>query len=387
MKGATDPRRLPHVDLLKVVASQLIVLHHFALYGPMADLASPLMPEVMAWLADTARIAVQAFLVTGGYLAARSLAPLGTMGQRTPLSARLADRYLRLAAPLAAALALAIVAAHTARQWIGDHPTVPAPATLSQWAWHLLLLQDVAGVEALSAGVWYVAIDFQLYALLLAWLGMTVGAGRARSSAWRRGVMVWGLALGVAWSAWSFNRDPALDRWAWYFLAAHGLGALAAWAPLGGCSRGAFLAALGAVLASLAAEFRDRLALAAAVAVGLWGWHWVRPRWAGAQTVVAQRLQGGVAALSRHSYALFLVHFPVGLVVNAGFSAFLPGHAEVQMAGIVLAWVASMAASVVLYRAVEQPLNAALNRRRARHAGSGAGAGRTRSAAGAAVSG
>ncbi len=377
MKGAADARRLPHIDLLKVVASQLIVLHHFALYGPMADLASPLMPEVMAWFADTARIAVQVFLVTGGYLAACSLAPQGVLRWPAQPATRLADRYLRLVGPLAAALVLAVVAAHLARDWLGDHPTVPAPATLAQGAWHLLLLQDVVGVDALSAGVWYVAIDFQLYALLLGWLALC--AAGARWSAMARGLTPWGVALGVAWSAWSFNRDPDLDRWAWYFLAAHGLGALAAWAHVGWSSRGAFFAALTAVLASLAFAFRDRLALAAAVAVGLWWWHGAPPRWLEAGTAIGERVQRGVAALAQHSYALFLVHFPVGLVVNAGFNAFLPSSAGVQMVGIVVAWGASMAASVVLYRGIEQPLNLALNRRRARFADQG-GRGRNASA-------
>ena len=49
-------QRLPLIDLLKVVASQLIVLHHLAFYGPMADHAAPLMPRVIDWLADTEHV-------------------------------------------------------------------------------------------------------------------------------------------------------------------------------------------------------------------------------------------------------------------------------------------------------------------------------------------
>ena len=42
------------------------------------------------------------------------------------------------------------------------------------------MLQDVLGVEALSAGAWYVAIDLQLHAMALAllWHGLApAGAG------------------------------------------------------------------------------------------------------------------------------------------------------------------------------------------------------------------
>ena len=35
-----------HLDALKVVASQLIVLHHFAAYGPLADAMSDAVPRV-----------------------------------------------------------------------------------------------------------------------------------------------------------------------------------------------------------------------------------------------------------------------------------------------------------------------------------------------------
>ena len=43
----------------------------------MSDIAQPLAPDLMAWLYDYARMAVQIFLVLGGYLAAASLAPEG----------------------------------------------------------------------------------------------------------------------------------------------------------------------------------------------------------------------------------------------------------------------------------------------------------------------
>ena len=41
-------KRLPFIDALKALASQLIVLHHLAFYGPMSDYARSLAPETMA---------------------------------------------------------------------------------------------------------------------------------------------------------------------------------------------------------------------------------------------------------------------------------------------------------------------------------------------------
>ncbi|MEI7463918.1 MAG: acyltransferase, partial [Burkholderiales bacterium] len=268
-------QRLPLIDLLKVVASQLIVLHHLAFYGPMADHAAPLMPSVIDWLADPARMVVQVFLVVGGYLAALSLAPDGRVHTPIQVGSRLFERYLRLALPLALAVLLAIVAAEVARNWM-EHPSVPAAPTPMQFLAHLLLLQDVIGEEALSAGVWYVAIDLQLYAALVLWLALV--AALLKGSQRIRHVLPWGVVMAVAWSAWYVNRDSTWDVFAPYFFAAHGLGVLAAWARGSQAARMAFALAVLSALVGLWLEWRGRLALAAALAVLLWAAHEVRVR-------------------------------------------------------------------------------------------------------------
>jgi hypothetical protein len=61
------------VDALKVIAAQFIVWHHFSAYGPMADTMTLMWPQLMEWLYRYARLAVQVFLVVGGYLAAQSV--------------------------------------------------------------------------------------------------------------------------------------------------------------------------------------------------------------------------------------------------------------------------------------------------------------------------
>ena len=70
------------INGLKAGAAQLIVLHHLAFYGPMSDVAHPAMPDLLDWLYEYARMAVQIFLVIGGFLAAASLAPMGLADRR-----------------------------------------------------------------------------------------------------------------------------------------------------------------------------------------------------------------------------------------------------------------------------------------------------------------
>ena len=148
----TAPPRLAFIDALKAIASQLIVLHHLAFYGPMSDVANELAPGLISWLSQDARIAVQVFLVIGGFLAAKALAPAGKLVASAPL-ALLKKRYLKLVTPYLAAVLLSIVCAAIARNLI-DHESIPNPPTAWQMLAHIALLQSILDVDSLSAGVW-----------------------------------------------------------------------------------------------------------------------------------------------------------------------------------------------------------------------------------------
>jgi peptidoglycan/LPS O-acetylase OafA/YrhL len=135
------------INLLKAGAAQLIVLHHLAFYGPLADGARTLMPDLLDWLYQDARIAVQAFLVIGGFLAAKSLSPDARPGIAAPLRT-IGRRYLKLAPPFMAAMLLAVLASIWASAWMSD-PAISDPPGWSQLAAHLFLMHGVLGMESL----------------------------------------------------------------------------------------------------------------------------------------------------------------------------------------------------------------------------------------------
>jgi peptidoglycan/LPS O-acetylase OafA/YrhL len=341
------------INLLKAGAAQLIVLHHLAFYGPMADQARPLMPALIDWLDAYGRIAVQVFLVVGGFLAAKSLAPQANAGVGRPVGT-IWRRYIKLAPPFIMAMLLAIGASALASQWM-THDSISAPPTLAQLSAHLLLLHDVLGYDALSAGAWYVAIDFQLYALvtLLLW-----GAGRlmpARFQAWLMPALI---ALCVSISLFYFNRDAGWDVWAPYFFGSYGLGMLAWWASDPARRPGAVRLLLGMILVptllALAMDFRSRIAVALVVACVLF--------LCGRIKLADYRSQAWtlVYRLATISFSVFLVHFPVCLVVNAAFTRFVSEQPHEQAFGMVVAWVASLAAGAAFYRWVEVPLGRGL---------------------------
>ena len=352
--------RHPHIDLFKAVACQLIVLHHLAFYGPMADHADALAPALFGWLYDHARVAVQVFQELGGYLCAQRLAPHARWPAGLSLPGELGQRYLRLVLPYAVMLVLAVAASALARRWM-VHESLSDPPTLTALLAHLLLLHNLLDIEALSAGVWYVAIDLQLFALLAVLLAGCAALERR----WARGTAVsatdgqsgWAPAVvlaGVALSLLGFNREPDWDEAAPYFFGAYGLGVLARWWR-GSLLRPARTWSWGLVALiglALVVEWRTRIAVAGLTALALMHW----PRQPAGQLASAGRVQTAIGALGRISHAVFLVHFPVCLVVNALFTRFLPLAPEVQMLGVLAAWGISVAAGAVFHRRVEAPL-------------------------------
>ena len=333
------PPRFAFIDALKAVASQLIVLHHLAFYGPMSDYAQSVAPGLIAWLSQNARIAVQVFLVIGGFLAAQALARDGSLVDK-PVPSLLWRRYLKLVLPYAGALLLAIVGAAIARSLL-DNDSIPDAPTLPQILAHMLLLQSVLGFDGLSAGVWYVAIDFQLYALLLLALWCERQTRPYLPVAGR--VLVVGLMLA---SLFYFNRNAKWDDWAIYFFGAYGLGAVTYWIARREHSpfRLALLAVV--VIVALQVDFRPRvlIALLTAVALGVAHCAGFMTRWPRSATI---------AWLGKISYSIFLVHFPFFLLINACFERFIPHTPGLQFAGLLLAWAASVGGGALFYRHVE----------------------------------
>lgn len=166
------------LDHIKAIACLTIVCHHLAFYGPMTDVLRPALPALLQWLDVYGRMAVQVFLVLGGYLAAAALAPQG-QGSDTPPHTLWSKRFVRLCLPYCAALIVALLVNESVRYAGFDHASVSANPSWSSVLAHLLLVQSIGGWEALSAGVWYVAIDFQLYALCVLWLWLS-----SRATAW-----------------------------------------------------------------------------------------------------------------------------------------------------------------------------------------------------------
>ena len=350
-RGAVVALPVTWINLFKALASQLILWHHMALYGPMCDVAHELAPVLLDALNEHAKLVVQVFLVTGGFLAAGSL--WSTPGAQPKASWRDVPglcwrRYQRLAKPYLLAVLAAIVAAWLARGLI-EHPTIPAAPEPAQLAAHIVLAQDVLGIESLSAGFWYVAIDFQLYAalVLLAVALRGLPGGERQRAAVSVAVVVALVLVSLLW----WNLDSSLDAYAPYFVGAYGLGVLARWVR--GLRATREPAALGLMLivgVALVVEWRSRIALAGATALLLC----LVPEPRAVRAGLAKAAQSVLAFLAQISYPVFLFHYAVILVTGAVVYSQWPDSPEANAWGMVFAWVASLAVGTLIHRAVER---------------------------------
>lgn len=353
----TGPRaRSFWLDSIKGVACLLIVAHHLAFYGPMSDVLHPHATVLIDGLYSHARMVVQVFLVLGGYLTAPLILNWGERNT-AHVAGLLWRRYARLAVPLMVALTLCMLVTELVRPWF-IHPSVPDEPTWAQLLAHVFMLQGLLGYDSLSAGVWYVAIDFQLYgsAIVLSWAVAAFGPVWHRVGWHSSSVVLMGVVLLTVASLFGFNLDARWDATALYFWGAYGLGVITWYA-----GRQGSVALWSAVLGGLAVmalgwAFRERIALAFASCFFLL---WVVAPAERRMTRSAEPTQLPVwlawsTRLGQMSYSVFVIHFPVCLVVNAVVAHTWPGLVWAHALGLVFAMLASVGAGGLLYETIER---------------------------------
>lgn len=344
--------RYPIIDILKALAAQLIVLHHYCVYGPISDAIHTHWPVISDLLFYYGRMAVQIFLVVAGYLAARTLAGR-SITWRSSLYL-IYKRYTRLAIPYFIAIATAVLCTALVNPWLSSDLRAALPSW-QQLLSHIAMMQSLFNIDSISAGIWYVAIDLQLFILLtlIVWLN-THNTYRAQIT----------IAVLCIASLMVFNRHPELDDWAIYFFGAYGLGVLAWWArlksnaetPINSTLHARILFSITLLfgIIALIIQFRLRIALAISTSLmlALWGER--------SSLVEAHpKIKIIFRTLSLQSYVLFLIHFPILILINAIFTGlgFLPNTSSATTATtfLVAGWTVSLWTANIFYDWADSP--------------------------------
>ena len=343
------------LDVIKAMGCVVIIWHHLAVYSPMFDRVMWLAPDGFAALYNHGQLAVQTFLVVAGFLSAAQLlrfVPVTTQGLPASFSVPrlLAKRYLRLAIPLMAALTLTVCVTALVRPWY-PHDSLSDAPRMWTLAVHVLMLQDLLRVPALSAGIWYVAIDFQLFAIALGcvWLAGQIQLLQPRFNLRGLTVLLWLIlsALSLGW----WNRQTNLDVQGLYFFGSYGLGMLAYRARLSRITAKGWTIMFVLGLFAFWLEPRMRMGLAWGLALVLAAW----PNSLASEAVasVGSRWQHVISSLAKKSYSVFLVHFAVSLLVSAVWFHLNWQEPWTNLGGMCLSFALSLWVGSVLYRVVE----------------------------------
>jgi peptidoglycan/LPS O-acetylase OafA/YrhL len=332
-------QRIAFLDTLRAVGAICILFHHFALYPPLSHWARPALGAFLDFLENHART-TQLFFGVSGYVLAHTLSHRVWNLRQIPVF--LVQRYCRLGIPYLTAIALVLLAY---RLGYGYLPPEVTGSKVTSWQLftHLFFLQGILGQEQLSAGLWFVCINFQLclmYVLLL------VARDSTSNSCIDAGSII-GWVLAVI-SLFAINLDSSRDAWGLYFFPYFFMGVVAHRALQPGAWRSEFWLYQFLFVAALCFEWRWRLVASMGVGwllffVGRSVW---RNRWQ----------QGQVMAwLGKISYSVFLIHFPILVLVSTvslRFGLNTPVEAVMLLS---LAVILSLAAATVLHRYVEIP--------------------------------
>ena len=333
----------------------MIILHHLSSYGQIAVDARLVLPGIMTYLFEYGRYAVQIFLVMAGYLATQSLTRFANAKFSSQNLLRvIINRYLRLFAPYIVALVFTILCAWTARCWVNDE-FVGQTETLGQFIAHLFFLQGILGLDSISAGAWYVAIDWQLYSVLAVLL-ISFSSYQA---------FIWLISIAAVSSLLYFNRSDQYEAYFIYFIGSYGLGVLAYLAKnfadkkIQGLAKFSLIA-IGVIIALSTLQqvwLRNFLAWFVALLLFVWGNATYPSVRASAHRVQAWALRA-IAWASPRSYCAFLIHFAFILLANTLYIASELHAHESGLIAISLMLVVLLCSGIAanyLYRWVEIP--------------------------------
>lgn len=343
---APQNQRSDFIDNLKGIACLLVLFHHLAFYGPMSDAALTVIPNTIHFLYDYGRMAVPIFLVIGGFLTSQKLSQIDVFHKR-PITDLIFQKYSRLVIPYLAAIALAIACSWLASHWM-IHDSLSKFPEIIQLVSHLFFLQNILGYESLSAGLWYVAIDFQLFSFSALLIYAVI---RLSPSNWSprkiRFLALCLIALITASSLFLFNLNEKLDVFFIYFFGAYGLGFLSAWLIQEKNPILWVFILMDVVAAALYVDFRERILFAGLTAVTLctsYIYDW--KDW--------NIWRNQIAQLGKMSYSIFLIHFPISLLVSALWINIYPQDAWMNVWGMTLSACLSLALAVPFFYLIEK---------------------------------
>ena len=220
---------------------------------------------------------------------------------------------------------------------------LPSPTQLLA---HFTLTHDIFEFSALSAGAWYVAIDFQLFLMTIGLVWMIRKRTTHIQTAKATMLVAMGIAALTILALFWWNRNPEVDEWGWYFFGSYGLGFLAHWAGRQRHSGPFTIAVVLCLAACLALQWRERLLLTGLVAIRLAYTELIEQH-------ISRLAVAPIRWLSKISYSVFLIHYGIAVLASAIVIEMNIHGLAADATAFLLTWMAGITGGWLLYREVE----------------------------------
>jgi peptidoglycan/LPS O-acetylase OafA/YrhL len=329
------------VDFLKTIAVQIIIFHHLSNYGIIPLKVHDILPRFIDFIGLHGRYAVQIFLVIGGYLTAKSLP---SSLEKFGLLKSIVNRYLRLVPAYMVAIIFTVICAAVARsvhyeEYIGEQETI------FQIFAHFVFLQHILGFESISLGVWYVAIDWQLYIFIACLL--------YGFKSFKRMFVL--LPIAITASLLFFSQHPFYEDYFIYFIGAYGLGIVSYLAedsthPETRQPARIILIFFTVLIFSdtfFELQIKNIIEIFLAILLSLFG----KKKYSSFNNPIFKLC----VWFSQRSYCAFLIHFSLLLLGNSLYYHYQFQSSEIALLLMLFIWLFSWIFAHILYLAVELP--------------------------------
>lgn len=344
----TMRHRTSFLDFFKAIATQGIVLHHLSSYGFIAQFSILALPSFRDGIYNYGRLLVQVFFVISGFLVANKL------HKNTLVTEEIFKRYLRLVLPYLGAIFLIVCTSYLIKfnlsltdlcykwDWLSN---IRSPLQVFS---HIFLAHDLLSQENLSTGVWYVAIDFQLFIITMLLVLVY--------KAFNRSIMLKVLYLLIGISL--FCIPKSWDYVGIYFFYSYGIGILLYTLKYKKNISYEMIFITTMFALALFIDFRIRILISYIVALLIF----IIIKYKFNSILFYNKL---TIFLSKNSYSVFLTHFIIVMLMNFIVSTYISyfiGHTDAIVWILVAAWACSILLGQFFYIYVEKPITRRINK-------------------------
>ena len=357
------------IDGLRGIGALAIALYHIFRYGPLPEAASQVMPALAEDAISRGWMAVQWFFVIAGL--ASGLATKDRLPTWSETPRHVARRVIRLGPVYWVSVTLTAILTIVAIHGWGDRSLNDAAPTLWQFTAHLGFVHDLLGFEALTTGIWFVAVILQIdlvFIFLLALARWVDGArdgesrggelrdssgqdgGRANHASQSPRTFTLIVCFGplTLWSLFFSLADSATETWFHHFFCLYMLGVLLGWRMAGRAGERLLWTYFALMGLQLFRHYSLELlnAMVAGLAIYL-AWR-------------ARRLQTWLKQpvwqyFGRISYSLFMIHYPISWLVGRWGHSLTGDHPWAALAWLLAGLGLSIGAAHLLYIGIERP--------------------------------